>query len=107
MAMASNAAERKGPGRARQFAKKLLVQAGTFISLAIVCFALWVVYRTLKKNLILRDYQFGRGTRVDPGIETRLRGVAGAYEDLGEELFQGLFRSRLRSQLPVRRGAQG
>ena len=49
MAIASNAAERKSPGRAGQFAKKLLVQAGTFISLAIVCFALWVVYRTLKK----------------------------------------------------------
>ncbi|MDQ3564760.1 MAG: bifunctional lysylphosphatidylglycerol flippase/synthetase MprF [Pseudomonadota bacterium] len=49
MAIASNAAERKRPGRAGQFAKKLLVQAGTFISLAIVCGALWVVYRTLKK----------------------------------------------------------
>ncbi|MGH8509280.1 MAG: hypothetical protein ACREVH_11270, partial [Gammaproteobacteria bacterium] len=49
MAIASNAVERKSPGRARQFAKKLLVQAGTFISLAIVCIALWVVYRTLKK----------------------------------------------------------
>ena len=49
MAIASNAAQRMSPGRAGQLAKKLLVQAGTFISLAIVCVALSVVYRTLKK----------------------------------------------------------
>jgi phosphatidylglycerol lysyltransferase len=30
------------------FAKKLLVQIGAFVSLAIVCLALWVVYRTLQ-----------------------------------------------------------
>ena len=30
------------------FAKKLLVQIGAFVSLTIVCLALWVVYRTLQ-----------------------------------------------------------
>ena len=30
------------------FAKKLLVQIGVFVSLTIVCLALWVVYRTLQ-----------------------------------------------------------
>ncbi len=33
---------------ADQLVKKLLVQVGAFLSLAIVCLALWVVYRTLK-----------------------------------------------------------
>ncbi|MBA2593348.1 MAG: bifunctional lysylphosphatidylglycerol flippase/synthetase MprF [Gammaproteobacteria bacterium] len=31
-----------------QFARKLLVQIGAFVSLTIVCLALWVVYRTLQ-----------------------------------------------------------
>ncbi|HEX2201304.1 MAG TPA: hypothetical protein VHH93_04795, partial [Gammaproteobacteria bacterium] len=31
-----------------RFVKRLLVQIGTFASLAIVCLALWVVYRTLQ-----------------------------------------------------------
>jgi phosphatidylglycerol lysyltransferase len=36
-------------GWAGQLVKKLLVQVGAFLSLAIVCLALWVVYRTLQK----------------------------------------------------------
>ncbi|MGH8585121.1 MAG: lysylphosphatidylglycerol synthase domain-containing protein, partial [Gammaproteobacteria bacterium] len=35
-------------GAPNLFAKKLLVQIGAFVSLTIVCLALWVVYRTLQ-----------------------------------------------------------
>ncbi len=38
----------RSSGVPNQFAKKLLVQIGAFVSLAIVCLALWVVYRTLQ-----------------------------------------------------------
>jgi Uncharacterized conserved protein len=36
-------------GLSSQFAKKLFVQVGAFLSLAIVCLALWMVYHTLQE----------------------------------------------------------
>src|SRR5918999_1824958 len=39
----------KAPAGGGGLVKKLLVQIGAFLSLAIVCLALWVVYRTLQK----------------------------------------------------------
>ena len=47
MSVATNELPSATPGLSSQFAKKLLMQVGAFLSLAIVCLALWVAYRTL------------------------------------------------------------
>lgn len=47
MSAATDELGSKTSGLSSQFAKKLLMQVGAFLSLAIACLALWVAYRTL------------------------------------------------------------
>src|ERR671924_2202021 len=48
MDIAGSALNSKISAWSSRFVKRLLVQFGTFASLAIICLALWVIYRTLQ-----------------------------------------------------------
>jgi Uncharacterized conserved protein len=47
--ISSGSLNHEGPVLSRQFARKLIVQLGAFVSITIVCLALWVLYHTLEE----------------------------------------------------------
>ncbi len=65
-------------GVPNQLARKLLVQVGAFVSLAIVCLALWVVYRTLQSIRLSDVLEQFRGL-PSTAILVAILLTAGAY----------------------------